>query len=279
MRIDLHTHSTISDGTQTPTELIAASVAAGLDVVALTDHDTAAGWEEASAAASRVSLEVIPGIEISTWARGGGAHLLAYWPDPDHPELARTLARVRSGRGDREPVMIERLRAVDIEITGDDVRRVSGGTESTGRPHIADALVALGVVADRSEAFARFLDPGRPAYVDRYAPPLADAIGLVAEAGGVSVLAHPWGRNRGSGHPDEAALARLKESGLSGLEVDHEDHTPEERARLRAIAHRLDLIVTGSSDHHGLGKDGHELGCNTTAPEQFARLRGLAGRS
>ena len=272
MRIDLHAHSNLSDGTQTPTELVQAAVEAGLDVLALTDHDTTLGWDEASVAADQMGLTLVPGIEISTRAPGGGAHLLAYRPDSDHPALVEALARVRSGRGDREPAMIERLRALGSAITTEDVRRVSGDTESTGRPHIADALVAIGEATDRNEAFARFLNPGRPAYVDRYAPPLADAVRLVKDAGGAAVLAHPWGRNSGSGQPDEATFAMLEEAGLVGIEVDHQDHSPQDRDRLRAIATNLGLIITGSSDHHGLGKVGHELGCNLTAPEHYQRL-------
>ncbi|GAB2765937.1 PHP domain-containing protein [Nocardioides salsibiostraticola] len=272
MRIDLHTHSNVSDGTQTPTELVRAAADAGLDVVALTDHDTTVGWAEALAAADTYGVAVVPGIEVSTRAPGGGAHLLAYRTDPDHAGLAEVLTRVRSGRGDREPAMIEKLREVGSQITAEDVRRVSGSSESAGRPHIADALVAIGEVADRDEAFARFLNPGRPGYLDRYAPLLSDAVALVVEAGGVAVIAHPWGRNGGSGHPDEATFARLAEAGLAGIEVDHQDHSPQDRDQLRAIARNLDLIITGSSDHHGLGKTGHELGCNTTDPAQYERL-------
>ncbi len=276
MLIDLHTHSNVSDGTQTPTGLIRAAAAAGLDVIALTDHDTTVGWAEAFKAAETCGITVVPGIEVSTRAPGGGAHLLAYRTDPDHAGLADVLTRVRSGRGDREPAMIEKLRAVGSKITAKDVRRVSGPSESAGRPHIADALVAIGEVADRDEAFARYLNPGRPGYLDRYAPFLSEAVQLVVEAGGVAVLAHPWGRNGGSGHPDEETFAKLRDAGLAGIEVDHQDHSLEDRDQLRAIARNLDLIVTGSSDHHGLGKVGHELGCNTTDPEQYQRLMALA---
>lgn len=272
MRIDLHTHSNVSDGTQTPTELVYAAATAGLDVMALTDHDTTVGWGEAFAAADEAGVTLVPGIEISTRAPQGGAHLLAYRPDPENAALSDALTRVRSGRGDREPEMIRRLQGLGSAITTDDVRAVSGGTESTGRPHIADALVMIGEVADRNEAFARYLNPGQPAYVDRYAPPLTEAVGLVVAAGGVAVLAHPWGRNAGSGQPDEATFARLKAAGLAGIEVDHQDHSPQDRERLRAMAINLGLIITGSSDHHGLGKVGHELGCNITDPEQYERI-------
>jgi predicted metal-dependent phosphoesterase TrpH len=171
--------------------------------------------------------------------------------------------------------MLERLRELGVDIDEDDVRRVAGDAVATGRPHVADALVDLGVVADRTEAFRRFLSAGRPAYANRYAAPLEKILRIVGDAGGVSVIAHPWGRH-GRQEPSEATLSELTEAGLSGLEVDHQDHDASARERLRGIARNLDLVVTGSSDHHGSGKVDHELGCNTTAPEEFERLVDLA---
>lgn len=271
VRIDLHTHSRASDGTQSPEELVRAAAAAGLDVLALTDHDTSVGWPDAAAAVVDVGIELVPGIEVSTRHRGRSVHLLAYLPDPSFPPLVTELGRVLDGRDARVPLMVERLRAIGSRITLDDVRRVSSDTEATGRPHVADALVALGEVADRDQAFAWFLMPGKPAYVDRYATALSDMIGIVEQAGGVSVVAHPWGR-RGREWLDEAELAALADAGLTGVEVDHEDHDPQARERLRSIADNLGLVRTGSSDHHGTGKQGHELGCNTTAPEEYQRL-------
>jgi predicted metal-dependent phosphoesterase TrpH len=278
VRIDLHTHSRASDGTDTPAELVRAAADAGLDALAITDHDTAEGWPEAAAAAAEVGIELVRGMEISTRHRGRGVHLLAYRPDPLRPALAEELDRVLTGREARVPAMLERLNAIGIEITADDVRRAANGTVATGRPHVADALVTLGVVGDRTEAFNRYLGAGKPAYVDRYAVPLERALRLVAEAGGVSVVAHPWGRG-GLGRPDEQAFAELRDLGLAGIEVDHQDHDPPTRERLRAIARDLDLVVTGSSDYHGAGKLDHELGCNTTAPEEYARLLELADRA
>lgn len=278
MRIDLHTHSRASDGTDTPSELVCAAVAAGLDVLAITDHDTAAGWVEAAEAAEEAGVELVPGMEISTRHRGRSVHLLGYLPDPTYAPLAESLGRILDGRESRVPVMIERLRALGIDITAEDVRRASPGTAATGRPHVADALVSLGVVADRDEAFATYLGWGRPAHVDRYAVPLVDTLRLIAEAGGVSVIAHPWGRG-GLGRPDEETLSGLQELGLAGLEVDHQDHDAAARDRLRAIARNLGLVVTGSSDYHGDGKVDHELGCNTTAPEEYDRLLELARAS
>ncbi|WP_134764532.1 PHP domain-containing protein [Nocardioides sp. 1609] len=267
MRIDLHTHSRVSDGTQTPTELVVAARAAGLDVVALTDHDTAAGWDEAAEAALAVGTTLVRGMEISTRHRGQGVHLLAYLPDPEHPGLRAELERIVDGRGSRAPAMLAALHALGIELTLDDI--ATDGVP--GRPHVADALVRAGVVATRDEAFARYLDEGRPAYVDRYAAPLTGMIEAVTAAGGVSVVAHPWGRGRRAAlPPDElATLARL---GLAGLEVDHQDHDAGVRDELRGLARDLDLVATGSSDHHGLGKTDHELGCHTTAVEEYERL-------
>jgi predicted metal-dependent phosphoesterase TrpH len=275
VRIDLHAHSSRSDGTDSPAELVAAAVDADLDVVALTDHDTADGWEEARQVAADSGLTVVPGMEISCSHRGAGVHLLAYLLDPGLPELAAELEKVLDGRSSRLPSTLERLRGLGIDITADDVRRVSGDAVATGRPHVADALVALGVVRDRDEAFRRFLMTGRPAYVRRYAADLETMIALVARAGGVTVLAHPWGR--GSRRVlDPETLARLAEAGLVGLEVDHQDHDAAARAELRALADALGLVATGSSDYHGTGKVGHGLGVDTTPPEALGRLLDLA---
>lgn len=271
MRIDLHTHSRASDGTDTPAGLVRAAQEAGLDVVALTDHDTADGWAEAAAEAERLGIVLVPGMEISTRHRGRGVHLLAYYLDPTYPPLVTELQQILHGRAARVPTMIARLNALGIDITEDDVRRAAAGTVASGRPHVADALVEKGVVPDRTAAFDRYLGWGKPAHVDRYAAPLDTAIRAVVGAGGLPVVAHPWGRG-GYGRPDEATFAELKDLGLVGVEVDHQDHDAEARDRLRAIARNLDLVVTGSSDYHGVGKTDHELGCNTTAPEEYERL-------
>jgi predicted metal-dependent phosphoesterase TrpH len=271
VRIDLHTHSRASDGTQSPEELVQAAAAAELDVLGITDHDSADGWDEAARAAREVGLELVRGMEISTTLDGRGLHLLAYLPDPSYPPLVEELERILEGRSSRLPAMIERLQGIGIGITVEDVQRASGDSAASGRPHVADALVTLGVVRDRTEAFTRFLSRGRPAHARRYAAPTREMIRIVSEAGGVSVVAHPWGRH---GHelPDEETLAELTDVGLTGLEVDHQDHDAGARERLRAIAGNLGLVVTGSSDHHGTGKVDHELGCNTTEPDEYARL-------
>lgn len=273
--IDLHTHSLVSDGTATPTELIADAAAAGLEVVALTDHDTTAGWDEAARAARTYGVTLTPGIEISTRYRGVGVHLLAYLSDPEHAGLRAELTRIVQGREDRVPKMLARLRDLGIPATETALAEVAGASTITGRPHIADLLVRLGVVTGRDEAFARFLGEGGPAYVGRYAADLAMALGLVVDAGGVAVIAHPWGR--GSAKVlDEQAIGELTEAGLSGLEVDHLDHDTAQRTELRAIADRSGLFVTGSSDHHGTGKVGHDLGCETTEPDVWRQIVALA---
>ena len=275
MRIDLHTHSTVSDGTLSPADLVRAAAAAGVDVLAITDHDAAAGWAAAEQVAREEGIGLVRGMEISTRHAGQGVHLLAYLVDPTYPPLVAALAAILDGRNSRVPAILARLRQAGIDIDVHDVRRVAAGATATGRPHIADALVDLGVVADRDEAFARFLSPGRPGYVDRYAAPLADVLPLVVEAGGVPVLAHPWGRHDPAALQEDG-LAALQELGLAGLEVDHQDHPPATRDALRGIAGNLGLLVTGASDYHGVGKLDHELGCNLTAPPQFEALVELA---
>ncbi|WP_436701251.1 PHP domain-containing protein [Nocardioides sp. BYT-33-1] len=271
MTIDLHTHSSVSDGTAAPADLVRAAAAAGLEVVALTDHDTTAGWTEAATAAEEVGIGLVRGIEISTRYRGAGVHLLAYLPDPGDPALQAELGRIVAGREDRVPAMLARLRELGLPVTEEALAEVSPDNRVTGRPHVADLLVRLGVVRNRDEAFARYLHDGGPAFVDRYAADLVAMLGLVTGAGGVAVLAHPWGRGSAS-VLGETALADLADAGLSGVEVDHLDHDPRSRAHLRAIARRLGLVVTGSSDHHGTGKTGHALGSETTAPAELERI-------
>jgi len=278
MRIDLHTHSDRSDGTLTPLELVRAAADARLDVVAITDHDCFEGWAEAAAAAPDLGVALVRGIEISCRFDGQSVHLLGYLPDPTYEPLLDELDRVLDGRNARLPAIITRLRELGIEIDIEDVERVATDAAAMGRPHVADALIELGVVRDRDEAFARYLSPGRPAYVDRYAADLVRMISTVKAAGGVTVVAHPWGRHDHSAL-SLAGFAALKEAGLSGVEVDHQDHDPHVREELRGLAKELDLVVTGSSDFHGTGKTDHDLGCNTTDPEQYDRLVALAAQA
>jgi 3',5'-nucleoside bisphosphate phosphatase len=279
VRIDLHTHSNRSDGTESPADLVKRAHAEGIDVLGLTDHDTTEGWDEAVDVAEGTGMRLVRGIEVSCTFAGYGVHLLAYLPDPTYPPLGSELRRVLDGRNSRLPATLERLRALGIDIDVHDVRRVAGETAAMGRPHVADALVALGVVRDRNEAFNTYLGPQGPAYVHRYAADLEDMIGTVAAAGGVTVLAHPWASRHNHSALDAYGIAGLRDVGLSGVEVDHEDHDLATREALRSLARDLDLVVTGSSDHHGTGKVDHELGCNTTAPEELERLLDLAARA
>ncbi|WP_298324630.1 PHP domain-containing protein [Haloactinopolyspora sp.] len=275
MRIDLHTHSNVSDGTDTPAELVHAAERAGLDVVALTDHDTTLGWAEALEAGATCGVEVVPGLEISTELRGRGVHLLAYLVDAAHPGLQAELGRIRSDRWTRLERIAAALTAAGYPLDVDDILAHAQGASSVGRPHVADAMIALGYVADREEAFASYLSEGRAGFASKYAPPTTTAIDLVHAAGGVCVLAHPWGRgSRRVLRP--SAIADLRAAGLDGIEVDHQNHDRIARRDLRALAVELDLVVTGASDYHGTGKVGHDLGVNTTDPEQWDRLRSLA---
>ncbi len=279
MLIDLHAHSDRSDGSDTPAELVRNARAAGLDVLAITDHDTTVGWDEAARTAEEAGVRLVRGIEVSTRFAGHGVHLLAYLPDPTHPELVAELDRVLDGRDDRLPGILAKLAALDIHLAPEDVRRLAGDAAALGRPHVADALVEAGVVASRDEAFAELLGPGGPAYVDRYAADLVTMLHTVTDAGGVSVIAHPWAARHEHTALDAEGLELLRGHGLAGVEVDHEDHDGPTRERLRGVAGDLDLVVTGSSDYHGSGKEGHDLGCNTTDPEQLERLLELAARA
>ncbi|CAN5157556.1 PHP domain-containing protein [soil metagenome] len=279
MRIDLHTHSNRSDGTDSPADLVRRAVAEGVDILGLTDHDTTEGWAEAVEAAEQSGIRLVRGIEISTRYAGAGVHLLAYLPDPTHQGLAAELERVLDGRNSRLPAILERLRSLGFGITASDVRRIAGEAAALGRPHVADALIAHGVVHSREEAFARYLGPGGPAYVKRYAADLVETLGLVTAAGGVSVIAHPWAGRHDRRALDAPGLDALKAAGLAGIEVDHQDHDVRARHELRELAVELDLVATGSSDYHGSGKVGHDLGCNTTEPVQLERLLEAAARA
>lgn len=278
MRIDLHTHSATSDGTDSPDELVAAAARAGVEWIALSDHDTFDGLPEATRAGVRYGVRVVHGLEFSAEHHGTPVHVLGYGCRVDDPVLGAELARVRQGRSGRMPAMLARLAAAGMPI--DDVLAgIVGDRASVGRPHIADAMVAKGYVADRREAFDRYLAEGGPLFVGRYSTPLERALDLVQGAGGVAVVAHPWGRVSRAELPPEL-LAGLAEAGrLDGVEVDHQDHDASTRAELRALAARLGLLATGSSDYHGTGKQDHDLGCNTTQEEVLAAIaERVAGR-
>lgn len=267
MRIDLHTHSSVSDGTDAPAELAPAAAASGVDVIALCDHDTFDGLDEAVAAGTQCGVRVLRGIEISAAHRGVSVHLLGYGCRADDQPLAAELARIRRGRSGRIPAMLANLAAVGMPISPDVLAKHVGASPSVGRPHLADAMIELGYVADRTEAFDVWLADDKPIFVPRYATRLEVGLDLIRGAGGVAVIAHPWGRVSRDQVPPEL-LAELAASGrLDGVEVDHQDHGAATRAELRMLAGRLGLLATGSSDYHGTGKTDHDLGCNTTSPE------------
>ncbi|MEW1673967.1 PHP domain-containing protein [Streptomyces noursei] len=269
MRIDLHTHSTASDGTDTPAELVRHAAAAGLDVVALTDHDTVRGHAEARAALPE-GLTLVTGAELSCRLDGVSLHMLAYLFDPDEPELARERELVRDDRVPRARAMVGKLRELGVPIVWEQVARIAGDG-AVGRPHIATALVELGVVDSVSDAFtsAWLANDGR-AYVEKHELDPFDAIRLVKAAGGVTVFAHPLAVKRGTCVP-ESAIAALATAGLDGIEVDHMDHDVATRARLRGLAADVGLLTTGSSDYHGSRKT-CRLGDFTTDPEIYGEI-------
>jgi len=273
MRIDLHTHSAVSDGTDTPAELVEKARAVGLDVVALTDHDTFDGLDEAAATGEQVGIQFVRGMELSCSRHGNSVHVLAYGADPASTGLAAEMALVRDGRLGRLAGVLAKLAALGVSVSEAEVMAQVGTSPSIGRPHIADALIEAGHVRDRQEAFDRFLADGGPAHVHRYTIEVERGIDLVHEAGGVAVIAHPWGRGRERLLPASAIQALARDHGLDGIEVDHQDHDADIRRRLHTLADSLGLLATGSSDYHGTGKLDHDLGCNTTDPEVFDEIQ------
>ncbi|MBC9711110.1 PHP domain-containing protein [Streptomyces sp. TRM66268-LWL] len=269
MRIDLHTHSTASDGTDTPAELVRNAKAAGLDVVALTDHDTTRGHAEAMKAVPE-GLTLVTGAELSCRLNGTGLHLLAYLFDADDPALLAERELVRDDRVPRARAMVGKLQELGVDIEWERVARIAGDG-SIGRPHIAEALVELGVVPTVSDAFTEdWLANGGRAYADKHELDPFEAIRLVKAAGGVTVFAHPLAVKRGEVVPEEA-IADLAQAGLDGIEADHMDHDPATRARLKGLAAELGLLATGSSDYHGSRKT-CSLGEYTTDPEVYGEI-------
>lgn len=266
--IDLHTHSIESDGTEAPGEVIAQASQAGITVLALTDHDTTSGWPQAAAAARKLGVTFIPGVELSAQIGRASVHVLGYLFDPEHPGLLASMAHVREQRLDRARRMVE-LIAADHDIGWQDVLDVSGDDATIGRPHIADALVRRGIVPSRSAAFASILHWRGGYYVPHEAPDPATCVRLVREAGGVPVLAHP--ATRGSGALAGETLRGLVDAGLMGLEIGHRENDEASRVVLRGFARAYGLIVTGSSDYHGAGKP-NRLAEHTTEPEMLDRI-------
>ncbi|WP_136193751.1 MULTISPECIES: PHP domain-containing protein [Actinomyces] len=270
MRIDPHTHSAYSDGTDSPAELMAQAARAGLDVVGLTDHDTTDGWAEAAAAVPEAGVSLLRGAEISCSADGVALHLLAYLFDPEYAPLAQALAHARHSRANRTRLMVERL-AADYPISWEDVLTQAADATTIGRPHIADALVAAGAFPDRSAAFAGPLATSSPYYVHYWALDPVEACRLVRAAGGVPVAAHPRAASRQRRLVPDKTFARMAEAGLAALEVDHRDHTPAQREQARALAQELGLGASGASDYHGAGKP-NRLGENLMAPTLLERI-------
>jgi 3',5'-nucleoside bisphosphate phosphatase len=273
MRIDLHTHSSVSDGTDTPAELVHKARAVGLDVVGLTDHDTFDGLDEATAEGERLGIQVVRGMELSCSRQGSSVHVLAYGADPSSPGLAEEMALVRDGRLGRLAGVLAKLNALGVPVSEAEVMAQVGDSPSVGRPHIADALIKAGHVQDRQEAFDRFLADGGPAHVPRYTIELERGIDLIHQAGGLAVIAHPWGRGREHLLPPGVLQTLAHDHQLDGIEVDHQDHDAEIRRQLRLLADSLGLLPTGSSDYHGTGKLDHDLGCNTTDLEVFNEMQ------
>lgn len=274
MRIDLHTHSTVSDGTESPETVAAAAHAAGLDAFALTDHDSTAGWAAAGRAAVELGLIFIPGMEVSCRSDEGiSVHVLSYLHDPTHPGLLEEIGKARDARLTRAERMVELL-AEDFPITWAGVHEHVGEGATVGRPHIADALVAAGVAADRSEAFARILTSHSRYYVTHYAPSPEAAVRLIREAGGVPVFAHPVASARGRVVP-ERTFRDMIAAGLMGFEVDHRDNPEDGRSWLRSLAAEAGLFMTGSSDYHGAGKP-NRLGEHLTAPAVLDTIEAAA---
>ncbi|MDQ3973614.1 MAG: PHP domain-containing protein [Actinomycetota bacterium] len=286
MRADLHVHSTFSDGTTTPVRNAELAAAAGLEAVALTDHDTTSGWAESATACAAYGLEFVPGIELSTELDGRSVHLLGYWVDPAHERLSTECARLRDARMRRARRMIERLSALGIELSMATVEAYAQGAP-IGRPHVAASLVAAGVVPDAQAAFDRYLGEDGPAYVVKHAADPVDGVGLLVAAGGAAVLAHPgstWGEHpRGLsgtvGSVSDARrdrgldlLDRLAAAGLAGVEVEHPAHDLATTLRWRRAAARRGLLVTGASDFHGEGRD-VKIGERTTSTWVLAALR------
>lgn len=269
MQIDLHVHSDASDGTQSPAAVMREALRAGLDVVALTDHDTVAGWDEAADAAAELGIGLVRGIEI-TCEREGTVHLLAYLPAADDDDLMSELGRARKSRLTRMDRMVERLALAGIPITIEQVHAQVREGATLGRPHLADALVAAGEARDRTDAFVRYLDRSSRFYVGHYAPDPVRAVELVVAAGGVAVIAHPFTTLQHAPVPVDL-IADMAAAGMLGIEVDHRDHDASARRELRGLAAELGLVVTGSSDYHGAGKP-NLIGENRTDPEAFAAI-------
>ena len=279
MLIDLHTHTNASDGTDSPTQLIDKAINRGINILALTDHDTTRGWDEAKSALlnhpSQTEMKLVLGSEISCQDDNGiSIHMLGLLFDPDHQPLFEVLERTRENRHSRMERIIARLNEAGIDITIDEVNAQRKGDATLGRPHLADALVARGHVASRDEAFAALLHNKSKFYINHYSPSPVETIKLIKAAGGVAIIAHPLASQRGRTISMDL-FESLIAAGLDGIEVDHRDHSENEKSELLRFAIENELIVTGSSDYHGTGKL-NQLAEYTTHPRQWEALEAKA---
>jgi len=274
--IDLHTHTNFSDGTDSPTQLINKALAAGISVLGLTDHDSISGWQEAITAL-RPGISLVPGSEISCQTSDGiSVHILGLLFDSENLELMGTMQATRENRHGRMAKIITRLNEAGIDISMQDVLDQLAEGATLGRPHLADALVEKGVVASRDEAFTQMLHNKSKYYVSHYSPLPEVAIKMIKAAGGVSVIAHPMASHRGRTISLET-FGSLIDAGLDGVEVDHRDHSPDEKTQLIELAKQSNLVMTGASDYHGNGKL-NQLGEYVTMPEQWERLEARANK-
>jgi predicted metal-dependent phosphoesterase TrpH len=272
----LHTHTNFSDGTDSPTQLINKALAAGISVLGLTDHDSISGWQEAITAL-RPGISLVPGSEISCQTSDGiSVHILGLLFDSENLELMGTMQATRENRHGRMAKIITRLNEAGIDISMQDVLDQLAEGATLGRPHLADALVKKGVVASRDEAFTQMLHNKSKYYVSHYSPLPEVAIKMIKAAGGVSVIAHPMASHRGRTISLET-FGSLIDAGLDGVEVDHRDHSPDEKTQLIELAKQNDLVMTGASDYHGNGKL-NQLGEYVTMPEQWERLEARANK-
>lgn len=267
---DLHMHSLRSDGTDAPAEVVRSAYAHGVRTMSLTDHDTTAGWDEAASTASGLGMTFIPGMELSTRYEYRSVHMLAYLFDPTATGLLAEMDRIRDDRVGRAARIVRNI-SRDYDLTWDEVLQQRHGDASVGRPHIADALVAAGIVRDREEAFAGILHPRQGYTEPLYSPDPRDAVVLIREAGGVPVMAHPAGRG---GILPTPVLRELVDLGLAGFEVDHRENTEDGKRVLRRLIAERGLIATGSSDAHGSGKP-NVPGENTTTDANVAAILAL----
>ncbi len=257
--VDLHLHTTASDGVMSPSEIVRYAKAKGLRSIAITDHDTIEGLEEGLSEGKRINFEVIPGIEISADHPTGSMHLLGFFLEIHHPLLNERLNHLQKARAERNPRIVEKLKRLGIEITYEEVLRASGGGQ-VGRPHFAQVLLEKHYVRSFQEAFDRFLKKGASAYVDKFRFTSKEAIHFINEARGVVVLAHPNTLNM-NGHSElEILIHRLIKEGLKGIEVYYPEHSPPEVAQYRALAERYGLLMTGGTDYHGIEKNGLDIG-------------------